>query len=387
MVPYQLTYCGNVHPAPDLAAVEVALREHAAPVAAAARARGRAFGLGAWWPMSLAGQLQADRTQRERLAALLQELDLPLWTLNVFPHGGFHDTVVKTAVYEPDWAHEDRLVYSRTCAEVGAALVPRGTVLPLSTLPLGYRAPGAPPPDFRKMARNLARCASAFAAIESQTGVRCVLAIEPEPDCLLETAAGTAQFLEQWLFDEGAWLTVPEDVLRRHLGICVDLCHLAVVGEEPLAALQNLHARGIAVPKIQVSSCLEVRDPSALDRLLAFAEPRYLHQTVAQSGLRALDLDVVRARRAEFETAGRIRSHYHVPLYWDEAGPFGSTRAEVERVLRALPQLTRSPSGLPMPLLEVETYTWGVLGDFAGTESLATRLQRELDWTASCMES
>lgn len=120
-----------MHPAPDLAAVEVALREHAAPVAAAARARGRAFGLGAWWPMSLAGQLLADRTQRERLAALLQELDLPLWTLNVFPHGGFHDTVVKTAVYEPDWANEDRLVYSRTCAEVGAALVPRGTVLPL----------------------------------------------------------------------------------------------------------------------------------------------------------------------------------------------------------------------------------------------------------------
>jgi sugar phosphate isomerase/epimerase len=382
MVPYQLTYCGNVHAAPDLDAVEAALREHAAPVAAASRARGRTFGLGAWWPMSLAGQLLADRAQRERLAAVLRELDLPLWTLNVFPHGGFHDTVVKTSVYEPDWANEERLVYSRTCAEVGAALVPRGTVLPLSTLPLGYRAPGAQPPDLRKMARNLARCASAFAAIESQTGVRCVLAIEPEPDCLLETAAGTAQFLEQWLFDEGAWLTVPEDILRRHLGICVDLCHLAVVGEEPLAALQNLHARGIAVPKIQVSSCLEVRDPAALDRLLAFAEPRYLHQTVAQSGLRALDLDVVRARRTEFEAAGRIRSHYHVPLYWDEAGPFGSTRAEVERVLRALPQLA-----LPTPLLEVETYTWGVLGDFAGTESLAMRLQRELDWTASCMES
>jgi hypothetical protein len=57
-------------------------------------------------------------------------------------------------------------------------------------------------------------------------------------------------------------------------------------------------------------------------------------------------------------------------------------------VLRALPQLTKPPSGLPMPLLEVETYTWGVLGDFAGHRApLATRLQRELDWTASCMES
>lgn len=176
---------------------------------------------------------------------------------------------------------------------------------------------------------------------------------------------GEPASLEQWLFDEGAWLTVPEDILRRHLGICVDLCRVTIVGEEPLAALQNLHARGIAVPKIQVSSCLEVHEQAALDRLLAFAEPRYLHQTVAQNGLRALDLDEVRARRAEFAAAGRIRSHYHVPLYWDQTGPFGSTQAEVERVLRALPQLTKPPSGLPMPLLEVETYTWGVLGDFA----------------------
>ena len=41
----------------------------------------------------------------------------------------------------------------------------------------------------------------------------------------------SAAFLERWLFDEGAWTTVPERVLRRHLGVCVDLCHLAVVGD------------------------------------------------------------------------------------------------------------------------------------------------------------
>ncbi|MBL8728552.1 MAG: metabolite traffic protein EboE [Planctomycetes bacterium] len=378
----RLTYCGNVHPAPDLPSVLAALHGHAAPVAAASRAAGRPFGLGAWWPLPLVRQLAVDRAARDRLAAVLRELDLPLWTLNVFPVGGFHDRVVKTAVYRPDWATEERLLYTRLCAEVAASLVPAGTLLPLSTLPLGYRRPDEPPPDLRRMARNLARCASAFAAIETETGVRCVLALEPEPDCLLETCGEAAGFLEQWLFDEGAWTTMGQHVLRRHLGVCVDLCHLAVVGEEPLRALDDLRAREIAVPKIQVASCLEARTADGLDALLAFAEPRYLHQTVAENGLRALDLDAVAAHRAQFAVAGRVRSHYHVPLFWDQPGPLGSTRSEVERVLRAL---AAGPHALP--LLEVETYTWDVLGDFAGTAPLAVRLQQELDWVASCLQS
>src|SRR5690606_4643530 len=144
------------------------------------------------------------------------------------------------------------------------------------------------------------------AGIEAQTGVCCMLALEPEPNCLLETVAQTALFLEQWLFEEGAWSTVPEQHLRRHLGVCVDLCHLAVLGEDALQALADLRRRGITVAKIQVSSCLEVRDAAGIDRLLAFEEARYLHQTVAANGIRSLDLDDVRARRDEYEHAGRI---------------------------------------------------------------------------------
>jgi sugar phosphate isomerase/epimerase len=371
----RLTYCGNVHPADDLSGWLRTLDECAAPVATHCRQRGRTFGVGAWWNAAVAATLATDAGARDRARASLDRLGLPIWTLNVFPHGGFHDAVVKTAVYRPDWSSEERLRYTRQAAEAAAMLSQPGAVLPLSTLPLGYRAPGEAAADLRLMARNLARAASAFAALEQRTGVRCVLALEPEPFCLLETCAQAAAFLERWLFEEGAWTTVPPDVLRRHLGVCVDLCHLAVVGEEPVAALQDLAARHIAVPKIQVSSCLEVRDgAAALDRLLGFDEPRYLHQTVAAAGARALDLGEVRTRRAEFAQAGPIRTHFHVPLWWDEAGPFGSTRAQVERTLAALSD--------PVPLLEVETYTWPVLGDLGGAAPLVERLCRELDFAA-----
>lgn len=377
----RLTYCSNVHAAPDLPTHLDALHRHALPIAEQCRRAGAPFGLGLWWPMQLAHELAHDVDSTRTLLAFLDGHDLPIWTLNAFPFDGFHADVVKTAVYQPDWSREERLHYTRVCADVLGLLGDRDEVA-ISTLPLGWRAPAAPEPDLRLMARNLARCASAFAAVEKRTGVRCILALEPEPDCLLETARGAADFLERWLFEEGAWTTVPADVLRRHLGVCVDLCHLLVVGEDPVAAIADLRARGIAVPKVQVSSCLEVRSPEGLDRLLGFAEPRYLHQTVAERGPRALDLDAVAARRAEFAAGGRIRSHYHVPLYWDEPGPFGSTQQEVARVLR---ELARLPG--PLPLFEVETYTWGVLGDLGGTEPLADRIAREIAWARSCLES
>ena len=119
-----------------------------------------------------------------------------------------------------------------------------------------------------------------------------------------------------------------------------------------------------------MSSCLELRDPRSLDLLLAFDEPRYLHQSVSNSGLRALDLPEVRARAEEFAAEKCIRTHFHMPVFWDD-DVLGSTRREVERVLRALRP--------PYPVLEVETYTWSVLDRaMVGTRDLVHGLCEEL---------
>jgi hypothetical protein len=58
----------------------------------------------------------------------------------------------------------------------------------------------------------------------------------------------------------------------------------------------------------------------------------------------------------------------------------GSTQREVERVLRTVAD--RAATGDAVPLLEVETYTWSVLGDFAGRQPLHRHLQHELDHVA-----
>ncbi|MDA0373483.1 MAG: metabolite traffic protein EboE [Planctomycetota bacterium] len=367
----RLTYCGNVHPSETLDGWIEACREHALPVAEARRAAGvRRFGLGAWWTAEVAAELVANPSARERVEAFLREADVELWTLNVFPYRGFHDPVVKEAVYRPDWADPARLRYTVDAARAAASLVAPGEVLPLSTLPLGYDEG-----DLDGMARALRRCGEEFAAIEAETGVRPVLALEPEPFCLEETVSGVATFLEGRVLRGAS--PAEESALRRHVGVCIDLCHLAVVGEDPVDAFLDLGRRGLAVPKIQVSSCVELRSPAThLDALLAFDEPRYLHQTVSDRGARASDLAEVRARRAEFEAADRVRTHFHLPVFWDDPdAPLGSTRAEMVRFLTDCPG--------PLPLIEIETYTWSVLGDaWLEDRSLSDRIVEELGYVA-----
>lgn len=338
----RVTYCANVHPTPDLESWLASLERDVAAVAAG---RPRPFGTGAWWSADTAARLAADPRARARAAAALERAGLSIWSLNVFPYGVFHGEAVKDRVYRPDWSDPARVRYTLDAATALAELSPPGARISMSTLPLGFGRG-----NLGAMAANLVDVARHLEELAERKGVDLVLALEPEPFCLLETVEGAIGFLEEWVWRARGAV---EELLRRRLGVCVDLCHLAVMGEDPLRALERLRAAGVACGKVQVSCALEVRGPGGLERLLAFDEPTYLHQTVATGDLRALDLGDVAERREEFARAGRARTHFHVPVFWDEPGDFGSTRAEVLRFLGG--------SRRPLPLLEVETYTWGVL--------------------------
>ena len=84
-------------------------------------------------------------------------------------------------------------------------------------------------------------------------------------------------------------------------------------------------------------------------------------------------------RRAEFEASDRVRTHFHLPVFWDEPdAPLGSTRAEMVRFLEECPG--------PLPLLEVETYTWSVLGpEWLADRSLSDRVVEELGYVAAAV--
>ncbi|MFB4193984.1 metabolite traffic protein EboE [Streptomyces carpaticus] len=363
-----LAYCTNVHPAEDLAGVHRQLEVFGAGVRA--RLGVPRLGLGLWLPAPLAARLAADPAALRGLRTALGNNGLEVVTLNAFPYRGFHDPVVKKAVYHPDWTEEDRLGYTLDCARVLAALLPddaaRGSI---STVPLAWRDPW----DTGRAASArtlLDRLACGLARIEEETGRTIRVAFEPEPGCVVETTAEAATHLAG--IDTG------------RLGVCLDLCHLAVAFEEPAAALGRLAGAGLPVVKAQVSAALEAADPAeeatraALSR---YTEDRFLHQ-VREHGGGARD-DLPQAL-AELPAGSPWRVHFHAPLHRRPQPPLTSTTDQLRATLH---ELFAGPAALT-DHLEVETYTWSVLPEQhrpASDAELADGLAAELAWARDAL--
>ncbi len=342
----ELGYCSNVHAVRDVGGLKQALRQHAVPLAAEF---GRPFPVGLWLPRSALAEL--DAAGRQRFARWLAAEGLRTTTFNAFPFGDFHAAAVKKNVYLPDWTAPERLQYTLDAAELLAACLPERGAGSVSTLPLGYRT-AFPKSAWPAALANLRRLADGLAALGERTGKTIRAAIEPEPGCALDRTEHVVQ-----LFAE---LERPAD--REHLGVCFDVCHAAVMGEAPGAAIAALHAAGIRIPKVQLSSALELadpRDPVARRYLTQFAEPRYLHQVAAGTlFLDDLAPEFALAPPPEWLAAGPWRVHFHVPVNRATVGPLGTTAGD------ALVPALRALHALPYEMdVEVETYTWGVLPD------------------------
>ena len=120
-----------------------------------------------------------------------------------------------------------------------------------------------------------------------------------------------------------------------------------------------------------------LRELMERDQLLAFDEPRYLHQTVVRDGAGAQRFydDLPEALATE-RPEGRWRVHFHVPLFLEAAGAVGTTQHEVATCLEVL-------ADEPVTHWEVETYAWDVLPEPLRSGTLAEGIARELDWLVS----
>lgn len=371
-----VSYCTNVHPAEDLPGLLAQLDAYAGPIRD--RLGVRTLGVGLWLPAALAAQLARDAGARERLTRRLAAHDLAVRTLNAFPYRGFHDAVVKRAVYRPAWGEAARTAYTLDCAEVLATLLPEGGVGSISTVPLGWRKGWGPRSD-RAAARELARVSQALADLHARTGRRVRLAIEPEPGCVLDTIGDVVAWLHP--------LTRAGRVDPAYVGLCVDTCHLAVSFAEPAAEIARIHAAGLHVVKVQASAAPEVPDPcDPAQRALIgrFVEPRYLHQTRERGpDGTVVAVDDLDAALATLPGAGPWRVHFHIPVHADPAPPLRSTRAVIPAVFAAL---AGHPDAATADV-EVETYTWSVLPAGATAETdLTDGIAAEIGWVTDALE-
>jgi hypothetical protein len=204
---------------------------------------------------------------------------------------------------------------------------------------------------------------------------------------VLETTEQVISLLTRDLPVVAARHGLSQGILQRHLGICLDVCHQAVMFEEPGAAFERLRRHGIPVGKIQISSALVVPEPwrSDLEVILRpFAEQRYLHQVrsmTADGLIGAMDLpEALGSTGRGLELNAPWRVHFHLPIQCDVVaeGALATTR---RAILSLLDRLALAPGARPH--LEVETYTWGVLPNRSPgktTIELEAGLVAELAW-------
>lgn len=392
----QVAYCLNIHPGESLQAVRQAVRKHASR-AKARLAPDTAYPLGLRLSAIAAKELTTSPEILEEFVATLMRQGFSVNGINGFPYGAFHGEAVKERVYQPDWSTEERGSYTARLASVLAGFLPEGGTGNISTVPLGYAlSPGEVDRETISLhTRHIALVAERLSLLREESGKEIVLALEPEPDCLLENSRDTLGWFEENLLREGVeWLSARqcravgevEEVLRRHVGVCLDTCHFSVVFESPAEAMDQFLRAGLRVARIQLSAAVAatVSDES-LAQLESFVDSVYLHQLKVRSAEGGVlfarpDLTQEVLREVSKYRGRELRTHFHVPLFWEGGRHLRSTRSDIT------PAFLRRAAALEVPL-EVESYTFEVLPPELRVADVVENIVRESQWVKDTYSS
>lgn len=376
-----LCFCANVHAAEDLQQLQQVI---SGPLSRVRSLRGLPrMGAGLWINQPNLQQLQ-DAELKANFSRLLQQHAIELYTLNGFPMYNFHQPQVKHLVYQPDWSEPERESYTSQLAQLLADLMPDDISLgSISTLPLGFST-GWTTEKHQQAISHLHQCLIALQQIHRSSGKQIRLCLEMEPGCALQSTGQLIDFFQQDL------QTLEPSLIEQYLGICFDICHQAVMFEDIEDSLNSILQAGIQIGKIQVSSALELAEPfnpSALDTLAQFIEPKYLHQSccLTENGERLQAEDLPQAYNS-FPRQSTWRVHFHVPVQATTLlSPLLSTTQQA--ILQTLQFLQQHPQ--VNPHLEIETYSWHVLPESLRPESesaLSASLAEELSWLEQNMQ-
>jgi hypothetical protein len=297
--------------------------------------------------------------------------------------------VVKEQVYEPDWRSEERARYTMNVAEVLADVCPADVAPSIQSAPLGFKPRVTGDDVVASYTDHVLRVAAHLVELEARTGRTVTLALEPEPYCFLETTDETVDYFTRHLYSGAAAealarlahipISEAHVALRRHVGVVFDICHQAVEFENIAESLQKLVDAGIPIFKLQEAAALHMPQvtQSIVDTLKRYAKTIYLTQTVEKKNgklTRFLNLEDAFAAWEKDPGPREWRTHFHVPVFLDDLGPFRTTRFAIEDALRfhKVKPLSRQ--------LEIETYTWDVLPDNLKTGDIVDYVCRELDW-------
>jgi hypothetical protein len=327
------------------------------------------FGVSLRLSNASAATLVKSKPERDKLKNFLADNNMYLYTVNAFPYGPFKNQTVKEQVYEPDWRTEERTQYTINVAEILADVVPASIQPSIQSAPLGFKP-------------NVTGKAVVDSYTEHVMRVAAHL-------LNLETTDETVDYFTNHLYTgksaemlaKLAGIPIADAILgqRKFIGTVFDICHQAVVYEDIATSLQKLVDAGIPIFKLQEAAAMRVPNVTQkiVDTLRRYAKTIYLTQTVEKKdGKLNRFLNLEDAFKAWETDPGprEWRTHFHVPVFLDDLGEFGTTRFAIEDALKFHKQKPLSRQ------LEIETYTWDVLPDHLKTGDIVDYVCREIEW-------
>lgn len=392
-----LTYCTNVHGGATWQETFDNIQRYLPAIRE--RMTKRQFGIG----LRLSNQASLELLEDDCLSRFKQWLDknqLYVFTLNGFPYGNFHQSSVKAQVHHPDWTTRQRIDYTKRLFTILAELLPEDMDGGVSTSPISYRLWHNPEQteQIKQLAAiNLAEIAAFLAELQQRSGKLLHLDIEPEPDGILETSRDFISFYQNYLLktvkqtlqSNNSFVAAnAEQVLFRHIQLCLDICHFSVEYENMTQLVKNILAAGIGIGRIQISAAIKATPNTdtriqAIQQLTEFDEPVYLHQTVLRDNSNKLvrfpDLTPALLSFEDIHYQ-ELRSHFHVPVFTEHYGLIESTQSDIQSILQ---HWNNNPFTCH---LEVETYTWEVLPSGL-QQDIVSSITRELHWVVKQISS
>ncbi len=333
--------------------------------------------------------LSTDPAKVAALKTFFADNDLYLYTANAFVYGVFKKQVIKEDVYEPDWATPERRDYTKKVANLLAELAPEGINPSIQSAPLGFKPKVTGDDVVEAYTSNVIDVVAHLVELYKTTGKIVTLGLEPEPRCYLETTDETIEYFKTRLFSPKTTERLadktglhPADAaiaMKRHMGVVFDIGHQAVGYEDIPTSLQKLVDNDVQIVKLQEAASMRMAEVTqkTVDALQPYAKTIYLSQTCQKKdGKTTWFLNLEDAFEDWYKNPGprEWRTHFHVPVFLNDLGAFGTTRFALEEALAFHKKTPLSTH------LEIETYTWDVLPDHLKTGDIVEYVTREIDW-------
>ncbi len=395
-----LGYCTNVHPGTSVEAVTQRIGTDCVAVQSKINMEIN-FGISLWLSSKSVVEFK-NKSSLLKLRHACKLYGIKIFSWNSFPFSDFHQDLVKSKVYRPNWSEDSRLKYTLELLEliVQLSLLDsppsadlRHLEISISTLPIADLRAQLSQSEVLKSVEHLVQFAEVAYGLERKFNLKVHLDLEPEPLCFMQTSRDVISFFKNFLLPIGinqlkrnlsVTARQAESILLDKLRVCYDTCHAAILFESPKDILANYDSLGVQVGKVQLSSAVvfyptDSNADDSIHLLNQLANDRYLHQVIGKSPNDQFESfpDLPNALSAwsnQKPLLDEYRIHFHVPIFLDHFGPLGTTQSHIQLLVEL------GKTRFITSHWEVETYTWPSLPQEFNKGELSDQIAREINW-------